>query len=287
MFIYGVSTSILDRKKDTVFDAIKFAVKHKFDVIEIVCETPEILPGYTNPEFIKRVKDLAESGRLKIQLHAPFYSINLASFDDEFLNFSRKEILKTIELGYKLEADKITLHIGLCFLPCQFFKEKAMEIAAESMKILLNEASDCGIKLAVENRGGKLDLGKVDELVKLIEMVNSDNLGITFDVVQANVLGDPLEQLKVVEKYLINTHIRDAPRGKEGLLAVGEGEIDFSSIIEEFIRIGFKGPLIFEVSSRDRAIISRATVEEILEELNKKKLDSNFDSIMLSSRSIT
>jgi len=262
--IYGVSSSIARNYSNAAIETIEFAGKKGFDAVELLCESPNLVPGHVPDPLKNKIREKSLEYNLTLQLHAPFHSLNLASFNEKARELSTQIILNTILLAYELDCKLVTFHLGLCFLPCQIYLNKAFEILVDSLNQIVDFAAEYGITLAAENRGGKLDIGKPPELLKVIKSVNSNFLKITFDTVQANVIGDPLEQYRELKKYVVNVHARDAPRGKDMLLAIGEGEIDFKSLIREFIKDNFYGPLIFEVSSKDRALISRGVIDEIL-----------------------
>ncbi len=270
--LFGVSSSIAKNVNNASIETIQFAGRNHFEVVELFCEVPDVIPGYINEEKITKIKQLSHNYNIRIQLHAPFHSINLASFNEKVRKLSIKILYDTIKLAHSIDAKLVTFHLGLCFFPCQLYRERANEILIDSLNNLLEIAEEYDIILAMENRGGKLDIGKPEELLEVLRAVNANKyLRITFDVVQANVIGDPLEQYNLLKDYVINAHIRDAPKGRDMLLAVGEGEIDFHSLIRAFIQNNFFGPYIFEVSTKDRAIISRGVFEEILEEIISQK----------------
>ncbi|MHA1616417.1 MAG: sugar phosphate isomerase/epimerase family protein [Candidatus Njordarchaeales archaeon] len=266
--IYGVSTAILGKYDESIINAVDFAGEKNFDVLEIICEAPEFVPGKVPNEYLREIRRKADDYGLRLQLHAPFYSINLASLDPEVNQMSRYILLKTIEAAVELEAKMITFHLGLCFLPCKLYYEEAMSILLENVMMLVDYANEHSIILAAENRGGRLDIGRSEDLLYVINKLGKPkNLGITFDVVQANVVNDPIEEYLKVKDFVVNSHIRDAPKGKEALLAVGEGEIDFQKLVKLFIDNNFYGPYVFEVSSKERALISRGAFEEIFSNL--------------------
>ena len=264
-FIYGISTSIFLERPLDVFEAILFAYRNNFSVLELICTAPDFKPNRIDPETRKQIREKALDYGLSLQLHAPFYSVNLADFDDDFRNLSLKLILDTIKLAYDIDAKIVTIHPGLCFLPCKLFYDKAIDILVQNIGYLVDIARENSVIISIETRAGNLDIGKPEEIIHIFRKLNfPSELGVTFDVVQANLMGNPVEVYRKLRKLIVNAHIRDAPRGKEDLLAVGEGEIDFPPLIKEFVNNRFFGPLIFEMSTPQRALISRARLEYIL-----------------------
>jgi sugar phosphate isomerase/epimerase len=96
------------------------------------------------------------------------------------------------------------------------------------------------------------------EVVRLVEEVGPDVLGITFDTANVLVRGeDPVAAAARVAPYVRSTHIRDAALGfsAEGisrfLVPVGEGVIDWQSILSRLDQSG--AMLSIEGISRSRA----------------------------------
>jgi len=266
-FLYGISSSTANDYSNATMETLEFARQHEFDVIEIYCETPDFIPGKVSSELLNKVHQLALDNNIRVQLHAPFHSINLASFNDRVRQLSIRILEETMELAQRLESPIVTFHLGLCFLPCQLYRNKAFDFLIDSLNQVLDYASNYGIIIAMENRGGKLDIGKPSDLLRVANAIDNKLLKITFDTVQANVHGDPIEYYLMLKDHVINVHVSDSPRGKSLLLAVGEGEINFKGLMKAFIDNSFNGPLIFEMSSKDKALISRNVLQEIVKEI--------------------
>ncbi len=262
----GISTSVFSGKKVDLINAIKIAHKYNFNAIEIISSYPYYKSSKINRRIKRKITSLSNELGLILQLHAPFYSINLADHNREVREFSIKEIISTLDLGYDINAKLVTIHAGLCFLPCKVMYRKTINILLESLSILLDKAEDTGIKLALETRADNFDIGKPGELLFIIEKIKSKYLGITFDTVQAQLLGRPPEVFSTIIKYCVNIHLRDLKDGDD-LLAVGKGEIDFEALLQKVISLGYSGPFIIEVSDLESAIMSK---KELLKMLQKK-----------------
>jgi len=266
-FLYGLSTSLADDYKNAAVETIMFAIEHNFNVVEIFCETPDVLPDKINQSRILEINKLARENNLRIQIHAPFHSLNLASFNSRIRKASIEIIKDTIILANKLRAPIVTFHLGLCFLPCQIDRESALKLLVESLGEIIEFAKEYDIILAMENRGGKLDIGRLEDLLYVLDEISDEKLKVTFDVVQANAVGDPLEYYESLKRSIVNIHVSDSPRGKSLLLAVGEGEINYRELVTRLIRDKIPAPLIFEVSNKDKAIKSRHVLERYISDL--------------------
>ncbi len=90
-------------------------------------------------------------------------------------------------------------------------------------------------------------------LKRTIADIGRDNIGVNLDA--ANIvmygMGTPEEALEELGAYVINTHIKDGcPPCEEGLLGpetpLGEGCVDYFSLIPGLYKKGFRGPLTIE-----------------------------------------
>ena len=90
-------------------------------------------------------------------------------------------------------------------------------------------------------------------LLRLIQAVGTDNLGINLD--PANLImygrGNPIDALDVFGDYVRNVHAKDGlcptdpmKLGRE--VKVGEGRVRFPEFIKRLSEIGFKGEYIIE-----------------------------------------
>lgn len=265
---YGLSTSLADNYRNAAIETITFAIKHNFDVVEIFCETPDVLPDKINHDKISQINKLARENNIRIQVHAPFHSLNLASFNKEIRDTSIRIIKETIILANKLNSPIVTFHLGLCFLPCQLNRKTALKLLIESLWELVDFAKKYNIVLAIENRGGKLDIGRLEDILYILDRIHDEKLRVTFDVVQANAIGDPLEYYELLKKFIVNIHVSDSPRGKSLLLAVGKGEIEYKELVGRLIKDKIFAPLVFEVSNKDYALESRNMLERYISELS-------------------
>ena len=90
-------------------------------------------------------------------------------------------------------------------------------------------------------------------MLRTIERIGLDNLGINFDT--ANLIlygrGNPVDAIRVFGKFIRNTHIKDGfyPTDGENLgveVKVGQGLCDLPRILHALRDIGYSGPYTIE-----------------------------------------
>ena len=105
-------------------------------------------------------------------------------------------------------------------------------------------------------------------LEKILNDFNNDEyLYITIDTVQA--AGFPIMSLsEIIERFkekIISFHVRDTnPTFSKDMLACGEGVIDWEKFVDILLGLNIKVPLIFEVSDKEGALLSREYLETIV-----------------------
>lgn len=123
----------------------------------------------------------------------------------------------------------------------------------DAVKNLLKDAKDCGVKLALESfcwenpETFSSILSSPEQFVGFVRGIDSRNLGITLDIghtFQNNV--DICGLIRMCRSLLVNIHIHDSD-GKRAHLSIGEGKIDFKSVIETLRFVGYSGALSLEL----------------------------------------
>jgi sugar phosphate isomerase/epimerase len=115
-------------------------------------------------------------------------------------------------------------------------------------------AEDYGVKMAVENH---IDF-TADEILELLEAVNSPNFGVNFDTGNfLRLLDDPVRGMDILGKYTLAVHLKDLQVNvKEAKptdwfffsgVPVGQGLIDNQTLVNILDKSGFTGFLAVEI----------------------------------------
>jgi deoxyribonuclease-4 len=116
-------------------------------------------------EEAKKVGALAKKLGLSMSVHGPYY-INLASFEKEKLEASKKRILQSCERGHYLNANYIVFH-------CGFYQKKEPEEIFQTIKEgvidiqKVIKKNKWNVTLAPETTGKASQFGDADELLRL------------------------------------------------------------------------------------------------------------------------
>ena len=128
-----------------------------------------------------------------------------------------------------------------------------LKLLREPVKI----AEDLGIKLAMENH---FDF-TIEEMLLIIESINSKNFGITFDSGNCLRNGDePVQATRLLADHIFATHLKDVAPMYGGdpkewyyyaCTPIGQGVIDIPSIIKVLAENNYKGLLAIEIDFLD------------------------------------
>ncbi|MDD5727004.1 MAG: sugar phosphate isomerase/epimerase [Victivallales bacterium] len=145
----------------------------------------------------------------------------------------------------KLKVEVLVAHVG--FIP-ENRKGEAYGTLIEMLRELALVLKDNGQYFTFETGQESIAV-----LKNVIEDIGTSNLGINFD--PANLLlydmDSPAELVAKLGRYVMQVHCKDGKRpdhpGSLGTeTPLGEGEVDFGTLLPALYAAGFKGPLIIE-----------------------------------------
>lgn len=177
--------------------------------------------------------------------HLPFgYDIDISSLEGSISD-------DTAELDIKIMERVSREGFRVCVIhpssePIEEKDRKArMEMAKSKLRVLAEKAHQLGMILAVEDLP-RTCLGR--NSIDILELLSADSrLKVCFDT--NHLLGESIENfIRKVGRYIVTTHISDYDFIDERHLLPGEGDIDWVSFADEMEKIGYEGPILYEVS---------------------------------------
>jgi sugar phosphate isomerase/epimerase len=99
-------------------------------------------------------------------------------------------------------------------------------------------------------------------MIPVIEAIGSSKVKIYFDTGNCAALGyDVVQEIAQLGGHIVQSHIKEAPTDR----MLGDGDIDFQSVIDSFKRIGFSGYLIFETPSTGSSVTGARKARSFLD----------------------
>ncbi|MEM2979823.1 MAG: sugar phosphate isomerase/epimerase family protein [Thermoproteota archaeon] len=216
--------------------------------------------GEIDLNALRRIKETADSlGVRIIQVHAPYGEIDfeLASIDSHKKDRALRKTLNLIKHVGELELGALVFHTARLESSGNYDSQEAVEktrlVNIGFFKEASKQASEHGVEIAVENRleNGYGALPK--DLSELLKEVNNDCFGICLDVGHANVNKlDPSSFVESLGESLVATHIHDNNGLEDQHLPPLMGNIDWNKLVNAFLKIGYRKPLILEVHEYSR-----------------------------------
>lgn len=210
---------------------------------------------------------------LYTSLHAPYFAASSTYPQDVLVDTANMDasafrlIRESMEIAARLGSRAVVLHPGRI----NGDHEKAFTAMVSNLKMLADDAEERGVMLGLENKEGT-DPNNLcihaEELIRAVEEVNSDNLGVTFDIGHANLTcGGNMVKLREfalkIAPYVVHVHVHDN-RGiwleqydGDEHMAPGDGIIDYSVLSE---LTGYKGIYNMEVFSMEDVVKGKRTI---------------------------
>ncbi|MFW9805127.1 MAG: cobamide remodeling phosphodiesterase CbiR [Candidatus Thorarchaeota archaeon] len=279
-----VVDGIPDFSRLDVTDVVRDAMSDDYSVIEITMDAKHIVPGSITPDSINGLVQLKEELGHSYTAHLPFWSIELATFNEHVRRGSVDSIIEAIELAKPLEPEAYVLHASgdlaagfsnMKYDPnlVRLVRTFLAGFAASSIEDIISRTEINPRELAIEN---------VDFTYTVLrEVVDDLDTSICFDT--AHLLAEMSGTESIMEFYethkdrICEIHLQDAARNddetavQEDHVALGQGKMGDKAMREfllELVKDKFIGPLIFELTMGEaRESLSRIkkVVPEALE----------------------
>jgi sugar phosphate isomerase/epimerase len=239
----GLSTSML--LDYSLEEAIRLTRTWEYRNIEVWGDFPHAHPDILDASDRRDLRRLLEPFE-RISVHAPLGGASLASMNPGIWREATREYRDTIRLAREIGAETVVIHPG------EVRDWRLAEIAREhclgSLYDLAEEATQCGLRLALENNGPYLaSLDQTAEvLVGLLEEVDSPALLGCLDTGHGNVNHNNAELVERFGARLVHLHVHDNHGQRDEHLPMGWGSMDFGFLAPVFTH--FEGIVIAELT---------------------------------------
>ncbi len=222
--------------------------------VEVVCEKPLALPVDVSSLERKQIRETLTSYALTPIVHASYYDVNIASLNPQIGTASMQQIQEAIIFAADIDATIVDLHPGN--LPGDYpkrFLQQSWNNLRKQLSHLIKIAENLQVIVSVENkqRGRNLQtISTMDEHLAIIREISSKYCRATFDVGHANTYSCNLnDYARGIAPHLVNVHLHDNNGTKDEHLALGQGDINFKSVLKTLDAVQYSGPFILEVKS--------------------------------------
>ena len=279
-----ISNGIPDFSRLNVTDIIRDVASEGYTIMELSLDAKYILDSIFTPESIDSLVDLKDELELSYTVHLPFWSIDLATFNEPVREGCVKSIIECILLAERLDPEAYVLHATGClaaeFSALPYSKDMVRLICSllssfsmQSVEDIISQTEIESRKLAIENCNFPFDITRnvIDEL----------DTGICFDtahlITRMSGTESVMDFYKTNKDRIIEVHLQDGTYseyddaiGRDDHIPLGHG-IMGDLVLREFllalVKDEFRGPIIFELTKsevRESLDYIRKVVPEVL-----------------------
>jgi sugar phosphate isomerase/epimerase len=207
---------------------LKFLKDEKLD-LEIYFNSG-VLDNISNDDITGIKRKLDYNPRLSI--HSPFMDLSPGAVDRKVRDVTKERFSLVLDFAEILCPETIVFHSGYDKWRYDGRVDIWLEGSLDTWKPVQKRASDLGIRIAIEN----VFETEPSHLKLLMEEMGSGNFGLCFDTGHFNLFSEielP-EWLRIVKPYVIELHLHDNFRTADDHLAIGDGNFDFITLLNEF-----------------------------------------------------
>jgi sugar phosphate isomerase/epimerase len=277
---FGVSTHLYHGQRLSRDHLLEIAA-HGFETVELFATRSHF--DYENPAAVADLQQwLAEAGLTLHSVHAPIMSayqagrwvgpLSLASTDAEARTQAVTAAEHAIHIARRIPVALVVAHLGLPRTETPPVPD-SRAAGRRSLDELHRVAEPLGVQLAIEVIPN--ELSRAGSLVHFIDEdldgLDGRAVGVCLDFGHAHIDGDLIDAIETVSEHFATTHVHDNRGRSDDHLVPFEGTIDWPSALTAVQKVGYDGPLIFEIgaqgSTRDtlaRAQKARQRMERLL-----------------------
>jgi sugar phosphate isomerase/epimerase len=277
---FGVSTHLYHGQRLSREHLLEIAA-HGFDTVEVFATRSHF--DYQNPTAVGDLQQwLAEAGLTLHAVHAPTMAsyeggrpaglLSLASTDAAARALAVAEAEHAIHIARRIPMAFLVTHLGVARTQTPAAPD-GRAAARRSIEELHRIAAPLGVQIAVEVIPN--ELSRVGSLVHFVEddleALDGPLVGVCLDFGHAHMDGDVIDAIETVSEHFLTTHVHDNRGRTDDHLVPFEGTIEWPSALTAVQKVGYEGPLIFEIgahgSTKDtlaRAQKARQRMERLL-----------------------
>jgi sugar phosphate isomerase/epimerase len=252
---FGVSTHLYHHQRLTRDHLLEIAA-HGFETVEVFATRTHV--DYHNPSVVADLQQwLAEAGLELYSVHAPISDdfggrsgdfISIASADAKARAQAMAEVERALQMARRIPVKVLVVHLGWPRAHARFGGSNR-DAARRSIEELFLIAEPLGVRIAAEVIPN--DLSRPGSLVHLIaEDLESAEIGICLDFGHAHMEGDLVDAIEVASGHLSAVHVHDNRGRADDHLLPFEGTIDWPAALTAVQKVGYDGPMIFEIAGR-------------------------------------
>ena len=224
---------------EAIEDISKIGVKH----VEVVDAGPHTL----SKDLVKILNDYASTGGIQYSVHAPYTDVNISTYDDMIREAILKRYERTIKYCNMINAEVMVFHPGNTTALLRATPGSAWRVNLDSTRRIFRMGEEYSVKPMIENVPEPFEfvMRSVEDFKRFYEEIELP-VEMVLDVAHANIRGEVFEFISEFRDHIGHVHVSDNMGDWDTHLPVGEGNIDWASVLLELKGAGFNGSLVIE-----------------------------------------
>lgn len=210
----------------------------------------------TSDKEVYEMKKLADDNNIEIPSLGTWllWENNLVSNDKKIRENAKNIIKRQIDIANILCADTILVVPG--YVSCDFVRNPerirydiAYERAQEELSKLAEYAKSANITIGIENVWNKFLLSPI-EIKRFIDEIDSEYVGVYFDVGNIIYIGYPEQWIEILGKHIKKIHLSDYRFSQTGLGAFVDlfaGDVDYKRVVRALKKIEYDDYITLEM----------------------------------------
>ena len=278
---FGLSTHLFhnERLEGRHLQAIR---QHGFDLVELFATATHF--DYRDLPRVREMRDWLRGAGLEAgSMHGPIFdAFRGGAWGRPYSNASphaaaRQEAIDETRLALdaacELGCATLVLHLGLPAGPHVPPGDNDAGAARRSLDAIAEAARGAGVRLALEVIPNPLS--SPAELLRWMDDESGlESAGVCLDVGHAHMMGGAAEAAELLSGHIVTTHVHDNNGREDSHLVPPAGTIDWPAALTALWKVGYGGPLVFEVADHgdaagvlSRLVGARQRLQAILSDL--------------------
>jgi fructoselysine 3-epimerase len=245
--------------KYPVAEAVERIAAAGYEGVELLADVPHLYPYSLDDSDLTQLRAaLARCGLPVANINAntamgyygrrfwePLFEPSLANPEEAPRKWRIEYSKRCIDLAGVLGCRNVSLTSGRVVPGTT--PETALELLRDSLETVLGHAGKAGVRIGIEYEPGLL-VERYEELLALIEAIDSPFLGANLDLGHSHVLGeDPETVIAGLASRIFNIHLEDIRGRKHYHLIPGQGDVNFPRLIEILRKNAYDGFVTVEL----------------------------------------
>ncbi|MFP4445762.1 MAG: sugar phosphate isomerase/epimerase family protein [Desulfosudaceae bacterium] len=236
-----------------VLETIQTAIDLGYEAVELSGEFPQCVCDEVTAEQRRQARQMIEAAGLRLGVHAPFNSLNMAALNPGIRAESIRQITAAIDMCADMGGELVTVHNGN-YVVSEKMRQRIPQVAElqwnlnlEALRQLAEHARQRDIALCLENIGFEprtIDRN-ADDMLAIRAAVDSPALWFCVDIGHARLNGELDDVITRLGPHARQIHFTDNFGITDDHLIIGRGDFDYTPHLEFFRQ--FDGILLLEV----------------------------------------